>query len=248
MGLRALSLAIALALGVAACANTPGGTPLTGDDGEDDASAFDGSHDVELPNSDALVLVDSGSDDSSMQSDVVIPGSCMGQPDGTVCVQSHDPCYADAVCAGGLCGGLSPKPNGTVCKQASDPCKANGVCTAGQCGNPTPRPDGYNYQPGDDTARCCGGSTAHTDTNTNCGACGIQCNAVNGESCQILGGHYFCRGCIASSACWSHCCSLSFSPASCAASDCAGNCSATYCPAGTHCVTGNGTSSDYCAY
>ena len=62
-----------------------------------------------------------------------------------------------------------------------------------------------------------------------------------------LGGHYFCRGCIASINCWSKCCSTSFSPYSCAASDCAGNCDAAYCPAGTHCVSGGGTSSDYCA-
>jgi hypothetical protein len=37
-------------------------------------------------------------------------------------------------------------------------------------------------------------------------------------------------------------------PPSCAASDCNGNCSAMYCPPGTHCASGNGLSSDYCAY
>jgi hypothetical protein len=95
---------------------------------------------------------------------------------------------------------------------------------------------------------CCGGNEAHSSDNGNCGVCGIQCNAGNGESCQILGGRYFCRGCVASAACWSHCCSTSFSPYSCAASDCAGNCSAAYCPPGTHCVSGGGISSDYCSY
>lgn len=246
MGLRAHRLALVFAFGSAACGSH--GAAFTPDEGDDASTSSDGSRDVSLPNADALVLADSGSDDASMQSDVVIPGSCIGKPDGTVCVQTHDPCYADAVCTNGLCGGLTPRPNGTVCAPSTDACKADAVCTGGQCGTFTTRPNGFNWQVGDDTARCCGGAKIHTNTNADCGACGIQCNAGNGESCSLLGGHYFCRGCVASTACWSHCCSLSFSPASCAASDCNGNCSTTYCPPGTHCVVGNGTSSDYCAY
>jgi hypothetical protein len=139
-------------------------------------------------------------------------------------------------------------PDGTPCKQAPDLCHTDGVCKAGTCTAPGTHVDGYNWDPNDVNARCCGGTPVKTTSNANCGACGIQCNAQNGESCSTLGGHYFCRGCIASSACWSHCCSQSFSPPSCAASDCVGNCSAKYCPPGTHCVVGNGTSSDYCAY
>jgi len=139
-------------------------------------------------------------------------------------------------------------PDGTPCKQAPDLCHTAGVCKAGTCQAPGTHVDGYNWDPNDTNARCCGGTPVKTTSNANCGACGIQCNAGNGESCSILGGHYFCRGCIASTDCWSHCCSLSFSPPSCAASDCNGNCSAKYCPPGTHCVVGNGTSSDYCAY
>ncbi len=139
-------------------------------------------------------------------------------------------------------------PDGTVCASAPDLCHTPGVCGGGKCLAPQVHVDGYNWKSGDDTARCCGGTPVYTTSNANCGACGIKCNAGNGESCSTLGGHYFCRGCIASSACWSHCCSLSFNPPSCAASDCNGNCSAAYCPAGTHCVNGNGTSSDYCAY
>jgi hypothetical protein len=251
MGWRALPfvfvVTITTTIGVAACSSHGVvATPL----GDDDASVgFDAAHDVAIPSSDALVFVDSAGDDASAQPDVVIPGSCAGQPDGTVCVLSHDPCLANAVCTGGLCGGLTPKPNGTACKAAPDPCHSDATCNAGQCGTTFPvRADGYNWQAGDDTARCCGGNKIHANTDTDCGACGIHCNAGNGESCQLLGGHYFCRGCVASAQCWSHCCSTSFSPYSCAASDCAGSCSSTYCPPGTHCVVGNGTSSDYCAY
>lgn len=110
------------------------------------------------------------------------------------------------------------------------------------------RADGFNWLLGDDTARCCGGQAVRTTTDANCGVCGIQCNAANSESCQALAGHYFCRGCVASAACWSKCCSTAFTPYSCAASDCAGNCTNTICPAGTRCVVGAPNSSNYCAY
>jgi hypothetical protein len=122
--------------------------------------------------------------------------------------------------------------------------------------NPPPscvgEPDGFNWDPNDPTARCCKGVLAHESdfiTDTNCGACGIACNAGNGESCMLFGGHYFCEGCVASASCWSGCCSTSFAPTQlCAASDCAGNCSNAFCPPGTHCVNGLPNSSDYCSY
>ena len=179
-----------------------------------------GRSDVSLPSPDAIVLAgDSGAEDASQAQDSgPAPGSCVGKPDGTVCVPSPDDCHVAATCKQGLCGGLDT------------------------------RADGYNWQVGDATARCCRGKPVHTTTSSDCGACGIQCNAGNGESCAPLGGHYFCRGCIASASCWSKCCSLSFSPGSCAASDCVGNCSAQFCPPGTHCVVGGAVSSDYCAY
>ena len=113
------------------------------------------------------------------------------------------------------------------------------------------QPDGFNWFPSDMTARCCGGQPMHEadfTSNASCGACGIACNLANGESCQVLGGRYFCRGCVASADCWSKCCSTSFAPNTCAASDCAGNCDDAVCPTGTHCVAGMGISSDYCAY
>jgi hypothetical protein len=143
------------------------------------------------------------------------------------------------------CEGL---PDGTLCGPAPDVCHDLPVCSAGVCAPAVAKADGFHWNASDDAARCCGGVPVETTSDTNCGACGIECNAADGESCQALGGHYFCRGCMASDACWSHCCSLSFAPPSCAASDCRGNCSTQYCPAGTHCVSGSGASSDYCTY
>jgi hypothetical protein len=195
--------------------------------------------------SDFITLDDAGGDDATQPtSDVlVLPLDATIPGDGDVEADLFDASSesdAPLTCA--------QLPDGTPCKQAPDLCHTDGVCKAGACTAPGTHVDGYNWDPNDTTARCCGGTPVKTTSSANCGACGIKCNAQNGESCSALGGHYFCRGCIASSACWSHCCSESFSPPSCAASDCNGNCSSTYCPAGTHCVAGNGTSSDYCSY
>jgi hypothetical protein len=167
--------------------------------------------------------------------------------DGTPCGAAPDVCHDAPLCEGGACAAAAAKADGFVCAAAPDDCHDAGTCKTGVCGAPPTRADGYNWTAGDDTARCCGGKPIHTDVDTDCGACGIQCNASNGESCQSFEGVWFCRGCVASAACWSHCCSESYSPYSCAASDCAGNCSAQYCPTGTHCVVGTDTS-DYCSY
>jgi hypothetical protein len=182
---------------------------------------------------------------------VCASGTCApaaAKADGFVCATAPDVCHSDGTCSSGQCGSPPAKPDGTVCATAPDACHTNGTCSAGKCGAVGNRPDGYNWDSSDATAICCSASEVHADTDTDCGACGIKCNASNGESCSILGSHYFCRGCVASAACWSRCCSTSFSPYSCAASDCAGNCDATYCPAGTHCVSGAPDSSDYCSY
>jgi len=170
------------------------------------------------------------------------------RPDGTTCGAAPDACHAAPTCSGGVCGSAAALPDGTVCAKAADGCHSDATCKTGNCGASGTLADGHNWSAGDATAICCGGHQVHADTNGNCGACGIACNAGNGESCALLGGHYFCRGCVASAACWSKCCSESFTPFSCAASDCSGNCSATYCPPGTHCVSGAPNSSDYCAY
>lgn len=176
------------------------------------------------------------------------PTACTNQPDGTVCQKSPDVCHTDGVCNAGSCDAPLPKADGTPCQQAPDACHADGVCKLAVCQAPAAQPEGYQWKQNDEFARCCGGKAITTNTDQNCGVCGIKCNAGNGESCQGLGGRWFCRGCIANSGCWSKCCSLSFSPPSCAASDCNGNCKATYCPNGTVCKLGNGVSSNYCAY
>ncbi|HTQ47558.1 MAG TPA: hypothetical protein VMI75_32605 [Polyangiaceae bacterium] len=208
----------------------------------------------------------------------IVAKSCTGLSDGTPCAPAPDICHDAAVCMGGTCAPPAAKADGFVCGKAPDVCHLAPVCKSGacaaaanaqdgtQCGNApnachdapkcsagkcaaaAEKANGFQWSASDATSMCCGGTEAHSSDDNNCGVCGIQCNASNGESCSALGGHYFCRGCVASAACWSHCCSTSFSPYSCAASDCAGNCSAQYCPAGTHCVSGGGTSSDYCSY
>jgi hypothetical protein len=179
-----------------------------------------------------------------------LAGACaapQAKPDGFVCGTAADVCHDAPACKSGACT-PQPKADGTVCATAPDACHTDGTCKSGACGAVGTRADGYEWTAGDGTARCCGGKPIHTTVDSDCGACGIQCNASNDESCQALGGQYFCRGCVASAACWSHCCSESFTPFSCAASDCAGNCDSTYCPAGTHCVSGAPNSSDYCSY
>jgi hypothetical protein len=182
---------------------------------------------------------------------VCMGGACAApaaKADGVTCGKAPDICHADPVCKGGVC---APPANadGVPCGTAPDACHDAPACSGGTCGAPGPAPDGTNWSSGDATAICCSGNQVHANTDTDCGACGIHCNAANMETCQALGGRYFCRGCVASSACWSHCCSTTFGmPYTCAASDCAGNCSATYCPAGTHCALGGTTSSDYCSY
>lgn|GEM_PF-6625817 len=144
--------------------------------------------------------------------------------------------------------GCANQQDGTPCKAAPDLCHTDGVCMMGKCMAPGVHADGYNWKSSDVNARCCGGIALTTTTDINCGACGIACNGGNGESCSALAGHYFCRGCKTNQGCWSKCCSLSFVPSSCAASDCKGNCDSTYCPPGSKCALGNGISSNYCAY
>lgn len=144
--------------------------------------------------------------------------------------------------------GCMGMPDGTVCQMAPDVCHTDGKCMSGVCQPPGTRADGYNWKQGDDYARCCNGKPIMTTTDSHCGVCDIKCNGGNGESCQQLGGRWFCRGCNTSAGCWSKCCSLSFNPPSCAASDCNGNCCSSCCPNGTVCKLGMGTSSNYCAY
>jgi hypothetical protein len=235
--------------------------------GKDSGASDTGSGNVDSAADDAMSFPDIGPGKSCMgladgtpcgaaPGECLDPPLCQGgtcavpqaKPDGTNCGTAPDVCHSAPVCASGACAAPAAKANGTVCAKAPDACHTDGTCNNGSCGSVGTRGNGYNWSPGDATAMCCGGKEVHADTDSNCGVCGIVCNPSNGESCGLVGGHYFCKGCVASAGCWSHCCSESFSPYSCAASDCAGNCDSSYCPAGTHCVSGNGSSSDYCSY
>jgi hypothetical protein len=265
---RLAALLAAFLLGGGACATQGAGDGSGGNGGGEGADGGGtGGDDSAGPSPDAIVLgvdASTGGDATSSGGDAtsgadapdppdafdgaVVSKSCAGLPDGTVCGPSPDICHDAQLCAGGACAPAGPKADGFVCATAADDCHTNGTCKAGVCGAIGTRADGYEWTAGDDTARCCGGKAIHTDVDSDCGACGIKCNASNGESCSLLGGHYFCRGCVASAACWSGCCSESFTPYSCAASDCAGNCDSALCPTGSHCVSGTPGSSDYCAY
>jgi hypothetical protein len=261
MRLRSSRALVALLVAFAAGACAAQGSGNVGGSGlGDDTDASIGSHGDGGggPSPDAVIfgidatsgddVGDEQTDPPDVADDSHASKSCTGLPDGTPCGAAPDICHDAPVCSGGACAAAAAKADGFVCATAPDDCHTDGTCKAGVCGAVGTRADGYNWTAGDDTARCCGGKAIHTDVDSDCGACGIQCNASNGESCQVLGGEWFCRGCIASADCWSKCCSTSFTPYSCAASDCEGDCSDTYCPAGTHCVVGGTTSSDYCSY
>jgi hypothetical protein len=231
-----------------ACAAS-GSDPLQepGADAAEDAASTEGGG----PSPDAVVLDDGDHGPSTVDAagDAPIVGkSCVGLPDGTPCGPAPDVCHDASACSNGVCAPAQAKADGFVCAPAPDACHQDGTCSKGVCGAVTTRADGFQWKSGDNFARCCGGQAVHTTDDANCGVCGIHCNTGNGESCQAAGNTYLCRGCVASAACWSRCCSSSFSPTSCAASDCAGACSAKYCPPGTHCVVGSPSSSDYCAY
>lgn len=170
-------------------------------------------------------------------------GPCAGKADGDVCDPTTAVCKVSGVCVAGSCKPQTNKPDGSICDDPKNPCQQPGVCAAGACGAPKARADNYGYDPANEFALCCGGQPTKVTSATNCGACGIGCNASNGESCQARTNagqtNYYCAGCVASAACWSGCCSTSF-PASmnvCAASDCKGGCTSK-CPAGTHCQSG----------
>jgi hypothetical protein len=216
----------AAALLVAACS--------TGAATASDGGANDGS---------VLPPVDSGVN-------VIEKGRCLDQPNGAPCGDGPDggtsECRDAPTCENGACV-PHPKADGTTCG-AKNPCVTG--CVSGVCVDIPARPDGFNWKPGDYNARCCGGMPLATTTSDNCGACGIKCNAADGQSCGAVGkeGHYYCLNCVASVNCWSGCCSTSFTPNSCAASDCTkGLCVQQFCPPNTTCKT-SPDSSDYCGY
>jgi hypothetical protein len=136
-------------------------------------------------------------------------------------------------------------------------CAYNGGCqcaycdNAGACSQTHACPEGFNWEAGVDIARCCGGAAVLTDTNANCGVCGVQCMTAGVSSvqnCELVSGHYECANCAANTECWSGCCAIDTTPYHCSASDCAtGACVAGLCPAPSQCVPGNGMP-NYCSY
>jgi hypothetical protein len=125
-------------------------------------------------------------------------------------------------------------------------------CSNGACSHTTACPQGFNWEAGVDEARCCSGLPILTNTNANCGVCGVRCETAgvtSAQDCRLLGGHYQCANCAANSECWTGCCAIDTTPYHCAESDCnTGACVAGLCPAPSRCVQGSGTQLNYCTY
>jgi hypothetical protein len=149
-----------------------------------------------------------------------------------------DPCATPAYEAGAFCGYLG----GCHCQ----------YCKAGTCSDSKSCSDGFNWEAGVDVARCCGGLPVLTDTNANCGVCGIECmtaGVTSPQDCELLNGHYQCVSCAANSECWSGCCAIDTTPYHCSESDCnTGACVAGLCPAPSTCVQASGVGTNYCTY
>jgi hypothetical protein len=146
-----------------------------------------------------------------------------------------DPCVALA--DGALCG----YAGGCQCQ----------YCNGGACSDSKACPQGFNWEAGVDIARCCNGLPVLTNTNANCGVCGIQCataGVTSAQDCELLSGHYQCVDCAANNECWSGCCAIDTTPYHCSESDCnTGACVAGLCPAPSTCVVGASTP-NYCTY
>lgn len=172
---------------------------------------------------------------------------CATHADGVVCGVA-DPCNAAPTCSGGHCV-RHAKEAGTFCGYAGG-CQCQ-YCSAGDCSETKPCPEGFNWEAGVDVARCCGGLPVLTNTNANCGVCGVRCMTAGVSSpqdCQLLGGHYQCVNCAANTECWSGCCAIDTTPYHCSESDCnTGACVSGLCPSPSTCVSGN-ASPNYCAY
>lgn len=140
--------------------------------------------------------------------------------------------------------------DGAVCSYVGG-CNC-GHCDRGACTLTKKCPEGYNWDKKNDLARCCGGLAVLTNTNANCGVCGVVCKTAGvgtPQDCQSLSGKYLCVGCTANSECWSQCCSSAPGPSHCAASDCnTGACPAGICPAPSRCVAGTGSTPNSCTY
>jgi hypothetical protein len=140
-------------------------------------------------------------------------------------------------------------PDGAVCDFLD--CNTCSYCVNGACTQRKACPEGYNWDKKNTLARCCGGLAVLTNTNANCGVCGVVCKTAGGlaQDCVNVAGHFLCGGCTTNTECWSKCCSTAPAPTHCAASDCnSGACPGGICPAPSRCVPGIGTAPNYCTY
>jgi hypothetical protein len=172
---------------------------------------------------------------------------CASLPDGSPC-GAADPCSTASTCSGGHCV-QHPKEAGTFCGYAGG-CQCQ-YCSGGACSDTKACPEGFNWEAGVDVARCCKGLPVLTNTNANCGVCGIECmtaGVTSPQDCQVLSGHYQCVDCAANNECWSGCCAIDTTPYHCSESDCnTGACVPGLCPSPSACVQGSG-SPNYCSY
>jgi hypothetical protein len=198
--------------------------------------------DAPLPKQDGPPTTDSGSD-APADAD-----PCAVLPDDASC-GAADPCNARSICQVGHCV-HHPLEAGTYCGYNGG-CQCAYCDNAGACSKTHACPEGFNWEAGVDIARCCGGLAVMTDTNANCGVCGVPCmtaGVTSVQNCQLISGHYQCGSCGANTECWSGCCAIDTTPNHCAASNCStGACVAGLCPAPAHCVPGNG-GPNYCSY
>lgn len=194
------------------------------------------------PNQDGPFPGDAG-EDAAMDAD-----PCAALPDDASC-GAADPCNARSTCKAGHCL-HHPFEAGTFCAY-NGACQCGYCDDAGACSKTRACPEGFNWEAGVDIARCCSGLAVLTDTNANCGVCGVQCKTAgvtSAQNCQLLSGHYQCVDCAANSECWSGCCAIDTTPYHCSESNCnTGACVSGLCPAPSQCVTGMG-SPNYCSY
>jgi hypothetical protein len=155
-----------------------------------------------------------------------------------------------------LDGGADSTPDPCATLEAGDLCAYAGgcqcqYCNGGACSDTKACPQGFNWEAGVDEARCCGGLPVMTNTNANCGVCGVQCmtaGVTSVQDCEPLSGHYQCVNCAANNECWSSCCAIDTTPYHCSESNCAtGACVPGLCPSPSTCVQG-GTGPNYCTY
>lgn len=239
---HALGVAAAVASLLAGCSflvhfddQSAGGDACAG------GACFDAAQDVSAPQ-DGPSPSDAGSD-AHVDAD-----PCGALPDDASCAAA-DPCNARATCQAGRCV-HHPLEAGTYCAY-NGACQCGYCDNAGACSKTKACPEGFNWEAGVDIARCCGGLAVLTDTNANCGVCGVQCMTAgvsSPQNCQLLSGHYQCVNCAANTECWSGCCAIDTTPYHCSESNCnTGACVPGLCPAPSQCVPGSG-GPNYCSY